>query len=58
MIIPRKWLPTPVLSLLLLLVWLLLGHIDGWRDLLSEECHLRGRLVLGQLPLGWCWGAH
>ena len=23
MIIPRKWLPTPVLSLLLLLVWLL-----------------------------------
>ncbi len=36
MIIPRKWLPTPVLSLLLLLVWLLLVRSYAF-----------GQLVLG-----------
>ena len=36
MITPRKWLPTPVLSILLLLVWLLLVRIYAF-----------GQLVLG-----------
>lgn len=36
MITPRKWLPTPVLSILLLLVWLLLVRSYAF-----------GQLVLG-----------